>query len=242
VRGGANANRTSEAFKININLNGRTSRDEFDFVDENTGTDTTVVNTTSNWGSRLLMVWSLGDHWSIGGTSGASRSTFSNRDMSITGGPAIEYNIFPYSESTRKRISFLYSVEMAAFRYELITVEGKLEEVLPRHSLEVEAVIQQPWGSVFGGIDGVQYLHDPKVHRLDLDIGMEIRIWRGFNFNVRADFSRIKDQFFLPAEGLSPDEVFLRRRARETDFRYGLNVGFSYQFGSKLANVVNPRF
>ncbi|MEE8133425.1 MAG: hypothetical protein V3T56_00110, partial [Gemmatimonadales bacterium] len=174
--------------------------------------------------------------------SGASHSTFGNRDLSVAAGPAIEFNIFPYSESTRKSFTFLYSVEVAAFNYELITVGGKLEEVLPRHGLEVDIEVEQPWGSVGGGIEAVQYLHDLTVHNVELNVGMSIRIFRGLRFNVGANFARIKDQFFLPAEDLSPAEVLLRRRARETDFRYGLFLGINYQFGSQFANIVNPRF
>ena len=92
------------------------------------------------------------------------------------------------------------------------------------------------------GIDAIQYLHDPAVHRLEFDVGLNIRLFRGFFLNINGDVARIKDQFVLPAEGLSPAEVLLQRRARETDFEYGLRVGFRYQFGSKFANVVNPRF
>jgi hypothetical protein len=33
----------------------------------------------------------------------------------------------------------------------------------------------------------------------------------------------------------------LRRRQRETDFRYQMNFGFSFRFGSIFNNVVNPR-
>ena len=242
IGGSARANRTSEEFKISWRLNGRTSRDEFDFVDEEEGIDTTFINIQKNWGTELLMVWSMGEHWSIGGTSGASHSTFGNRDFSVAAGPAIEFNIFPYSESTRKSFTFLYSVEVAAFNYELITVEGKLKEVLPRHALEVDIEVQQPWGSVGGGMDAVQYLHDLKVHNVRFNVGASIRIFRGLRFNVGANFARIKDQFFLPAEELSPAEVLLRRRARETDFRYGLFLGLNYQFGSQFANIVNPRF
>lgn len=133
-------------------------------------------------------------------------------------------------------------MEVAAFNYELITVGGKTQEVLPRHGLEISVVVQQPWGSLFGGIDAIQYLHDLSVHRVEFDLGFSIRLFRGFNFNVNGDVARIKDQFFLPAVGLSPAEVLLRRRARETDFEYGLRVGFRYQFGSQFANIVNPRF
>jgi len=69
----------------------------------------------------------------------------------------------------------------------------------------------------------------------------EYRLFRGLNFDIDAEISRIKDQFYLSAEGINPDDILLRRRQRETDFRYELSLGFSYRFGSKFANVVNPR-
>ena len=39
----------------------------------------------------------------------------------------------------------------------------------------------------------------------------------------------------------SEEEILLQRRQRETDFRFRVGLGFSYRFGSKVANVVNPR-
>ncbi len=236
VRGNASANRTSDDLKINWSVSGRYSKDEFDIDDT-----TTIVNKTENYSSRLLMVWSLNEHWSAGGTASASRSTFNNRDLAVSAGPALEYDIFPYDESTRRFVTLRYAVEVAGFDYELETVEGKTKEVLPRHTLQVSAQVTQPWGNIFGSISGTQYLHDLAVHRIDTFGFLSFRLFRGLDFNVNGNFSRIKDQFFLPVEGLTQEEILLRRRQRETDFRFGLGVGFSYRFGSKFANVVNPR-
>jgi len=236
IGGSANASRVAEDFKINIGMSGRYSRQEFE-LDE----DEVYVDVSENYSANVDMVWSLGDHWSVGGGASASRSTYLNRDLGVFAGPAMEYNIFPYEESTRRQLSFLYTVELAAFNYELVTVEGKTEEILPRHSLSVSASVQQPWGQVFGSVGGTQYLHDPKVHSINTFAFFEYRLFRGLNFNLSGGFSRIKDQFYLPAEGLTDEEILLQRRARETDFRFNMRVGFSYRFGSKFANIVNPR-
>jgi hypothetical protein len=241
IGGNASANRTSEAFKFNWRASGRYSRDEFDIVDASVGSDTTIVNTRRNYNTNILTVWSLTDHWSAGGTASAGHSSFSNRDLTLTTGPAIEYNIFPYDESTRKSITFLYTIEVNYNNYELVTVTGVTEETLGRHRLEVSANVQQPWGQIFGSVSGTQYFHDLSTHRIDTFLGASFRVFRGFEFNVNGSFSRIKDQFFLPAAGQTPEDILLRRRQRETDFRYRLSVGFSYRFGSKFANVVNPR-
>ncbi len=241
IRGNASANKTSEAFKFNWRASGRYSRDEFDIVDASVKLDTTIVNTSRNYNTNLLAVWSVTDHWSVGGTASAGRSTFSNRDLTLTTGPAIEYNIFPYDESTRKSITFQYAIEANYNKYELVTVTGVTEETLARHRVEISANVQQPWGQIFGSVSGTQYFHDLATHRIDTFVGASFRVFRGFEFNVTGSFARIKDQFFLPAAGQTSEDILLRRRQRETDFRYFLSIGFSYRFGSKFANVVNPR-
>ncbi len=237
IEGSASADRVSEDLKINFRLSGEYDREEFDELDGGE----TYVNTSEDYSADLLMVWSLDEHWSVGGNAGASKSTYVNQDLAVALGPAIEYNIFPYHESTRRSITLRYSVEATSFNYEMETVEGKTEEVLARHSLLLAAAVQQPWGEVFGSIEGIQYFHDPATHRINTRANVEYRLFRGFSLDIFASFSRIKDQFFLPAEDLTPEEILLRRRQRETDFRYDIGVGFSYRFGSKFANIVNPR-
>ncbi|UCD23428.1 MAG: hypothetical protein JSW51_10305 [Gemmatimonadota bacterium] len=236
LRGSASADRVSEEFKINFFLFGRYSHDEFTFDEGDV-----YINETHDYTARLLMVWSLTDHWSLGGVTSANRSTFLNRDLAVAAGPTVEYNIFPYQESTRRSITFRYTIDVAAFNYELETIEGKTEEILPRHSLLVAAAIQQPWGEVFGSVEGIQYLHDPQTHRINTRLDFEYRLFRGLNFNIGGSFDRIKDQFYLPAEDLTEEEILLRRRQRETDYRFSLDAGLSFRFGSKFANIVNPR-
>jgi hypothetical protein len=101
--------------------------------------------------------------------------------------------------------------------------------------------VTQPWGNIWGQVTGIQYLDDPKVHRITLDAGIDLRVFRGFNLEVNTEIARVKDQFFLPAEGLSDEDILLERQARETNFAFDLSIGFSYRFGSKFNNVVNPR-
>jgi hypothetical protein len=236
VRGGASADRVAEDLKINVDLDGRYRRREIDFEEDG-------VEIFEDWdySADLLMVWSLSDHWSAGGTGSANVSTRVNRDLALFAGPAIEYNIFPYDESTRRQLTFRYTIEAAAFWYMEETVEGKTEEVLPRHILIIGAAVQQPWGEIHGSLQGVQYLHDLETHSLTAFVEFEYRLFRGFNFDIDAEISRVKDQFFLSVEGIDPEDILLRRRDRETNFRYELSLGFSYRFGSKFANVVNPR-
>jgi len=94
---------------------------------------------------------------------------------------------------------------------------------------------------VYGSIEGIQYLHDPKTHRINTDARWEYRLFRGFSLDISGEFSRIKDQFYLSSEELSGEEILTERYERETDYSFDFSIGFSYRFGSRFANIVNPR-
>jgi len=234
--GTVTANRTTDALKLEFASFARKSRDSYTLSDSSV-----YVSTSEQYSADALAVWSLGAHWSAGGRAGANRSTYSNQDLSVSAGPAVEYDIFPYDESTRKKLTFMYTIEPVYFNWEEVTVTGRLSETRLRHQLQVGTQIQQPWGQIFGSVSGVQYFHDLSVHRIDTFAGFTLRLVRGLELNVFGDFSRIKDQFGLPAGGLTDEEILTQRRALETDYQYGVNFSLSYRFGSKFANVVNPR-
>jgi hypothetical protein len=237
LEGSASATRVSEQFKISFSVDAEYEHERFELDDT-----TTVDSQAENYDADLLMVWSLGDHWSAGGLANASRSTFLNRDLSISAGPAVEYNLFPYRESTRRSLTVRYQVGFQSFDYQVETIEGKLAEVHPGHALLVSAAVQQPWGEIYGQVEGIQYLHDLASHRINTFLRVEYRLFRGLNLDLFVEFARIKDQFYLPGQDLSEEEVLLERRQRETDFQYDVGIGLSYRFGSKFANIVNPRF
>ena len=235
IDGSGSADRVTEEFKINFDMRGEYEHDSYDTDDGN------EVYVNEIYSANLLAVWSLGGQWSVGGKVNADRSTRQNRDLAVSAGPAIEYNFFPYSESTRRSVTLRYAAEVVRFDYAEITVEGVTDEILPRHSLTLSSGIQQPWGDIMGSIEAIQYLHELKTHRINVSGRIEYRIFRGLNLNFGGEFSRIKDQFYLSAEGLDAADIYLERLDRETDFSYQLRAGFSFVFGSKFANIVNPR-
>jgi hypothetical protein len=235
IRGSGSADRVTEDFKINLDLSGDYEHERYETTED------TVTSVTEDYTANLLAVWSLGEKWSVGGKVNANRSTRQNRDLAVSAGPAVEFNFFPYSESTRRSVTLRYAVEVVRFDYQEITVENKLDEVLPRHSLTLSSAIQQPWGDINGTIEAIQYLHALKTHRINVSGRIEYRIFRGLNLTLGGDFSRIKDQFYLSAEGLDDEDILLERLDRETNYSYELRAGFSFVFGSKFANIVNPR-
>jgi len=236
ARSSFSAARVTEAMKINFNASGRYSRDEFEFEEGDS-----FINTSESFRGTGLVVWSLTDHWSAGWSVEAHRSTFSNHRISGATGPRLEYDIFPYDESTRRLVTLRYGLEVARFDYLEETILGKFNEVLPRHQLAISASVQQPWGRIHGSITGEQYFHDLATHIIDTFAIVEYRLFRGFSINLFGSVARIKDQFYLPKEDLTDEEVLLKRQQRETNFQYYISAGISYRFGSKFSNIVNPR-
>jgi hypothetical protein len=52
----------------------------------------------------------------------------------------------------------------------------------------------------------------------------------------------VNDQLYLVRGQLSDNQVIARQQALATNYRFFLNFGMSYTFGSIYNTVVNPRF
>ena len=235
--GSITAERVTEALKLSVRLSGNYSRSDFEIDDT-----TTVTSTSSGYGLSGLGVRSLSTHWSAGLRAGARTSTFQNYDLVVTGGPAIEYNVFPYSESTRRQLRFLYGVGIEVADYTEETIFFKTSEFLVDHGLTTAVEFQQPWGSVDLSFDLSQYLSRPDQYRADLFGGLNLRLVRGLSFNINGSYALVRDQIELPAAGATPEEILTQQRALATSYRYFASVGLTYSFGSIFNPVVNPRF
>ena len=170
-----------------------------------------------------------------------TNSIRNNQDLYFRFAGGLEYSVFPYAESTRRSFTLLYTLGVAAFDYEEITIFGRSAEALMQQGLEVALGYVQPWGNVGADLEATSYLHDLGSHRIEVGIGLNLRITRGLQFNWGSSVARIRDQIYLSGEGIPQDEILLRRRSRGTDFELGVGFGFSYTFGSIFNNVVNPR-
>jgi hypothetical protein len=184
----------------------------------------------------------VGDHWSAGLQVNAASSVTSNLDLGLRVGPAIEYDLFPYSESTRRQVILRYSIGAKSLQYDSLTIYGEIRETLPDHRLVVAAEATQPWGQVYGSAQFSQYLHDLSKNELDVGVGLGWRIVRGLNLNFDIGYSRIRDQINIRRGDATDEDVFLHLRQLQTGYSYYGSIGVSYTFGSIFQNVVNPRF
>ena len=231
------ANRTTEAWKINLNgaLNFRTN--EFTLNEGETLTDASHDHAVGG-----IVVKSVGDHWAVAARGRLGSSTFLNQERAARLGAGVEYNVFPYSESSRRQLTVQLTANVNHLKYLERTVYGKEHERVGDAVLLGALDVRQPWGSTGLSLEAATYFHDFGRHRVVAYGEIDVRLFKGLSLTVDGTGSRINDQLYLRAGAASDEEILLRRRQLATSYRYRLAVGVSYTFGSMFNNVVNTRF
>lgn len=237
VGGSVSASRTTERWKTRLSASGSGDRSTFEIDDS-----TSVTSRSEDYAAQAAVVRSLGAHWSAGATASFVRSLYRNYDHRFRAAPAVEYDVFPYSESTRRQLTFNYSVGLVRADYQDTTVFGKLEETRVDHALVVSLTANQRWGSVGLSLEGAHFLDDPGQNRLVLFGSADVRLMKGLSLDFFGQASRIRDQLSLRLESGTPEDILLRQFEQATSFRYYFSVGLSYTFGSIYNTIVNPRF
>ena len=200
------------------------------------------INTQTDWNVNALLVSSVASNWSGGINFRASRMPRFNQDLSIELRPAAEFSFFPYQEATRRALTAFYQIGPTYRNYQTETLDGFMEETRVEQSLELEFSQRQPWGDASVSASGSHFLHDFSRNRFALNGDLSLRIFRGFSVNTNAQVEWLNNQIYISNEGETDEEILLDLRQQATGFSYGVDLGFSYQFGSIFNNVVNNRF
>ena len=202
----------------------------------------TVRSSITRHGLDSYLIRSLGPHWSVG--LFGNYITRNDRNLKHWGSlvPGIEYSILPYSVATRRAVTAVYTLGLTYAEYYEETIFSQTEEWLPHHELDLSVSIRQPWGDIYSGLEGSQYLNDRSKQRAEFFMNVSVRLFAGFSLDVEGQFEMIRDQLSLPKGDASLEEILLQQRELATDFNLGVSVAFSYTFGSSFANVVNTRF
>ncbi|MBC7363031.1 MAG: hypothetical protein H5U07_00625 [Candidatus Aminicenantes bacterium] len=234
------ANRVTKKVKFRSGLSGHLNHSAYKV--EQDETTQTITSSQNSFGFSSLLVYALNDHWSVGGWFGLSSATYNNIKLAINPAPALEYNFFPYSESTRRQLRVLYRVGYSYNFYYEETIYDKTKESLLGETLSVTFEMKEPWGNIRAVLEGFHYFHDFSKNHLVFSTNMNLRLYRGFSIGFSGRFSKINDQVYLAKGDLSLEDVLLQRKALATSYSYGISLGVSYTFGSIYAGVVNPRF
>jgi hypothetical protein len=240
--GSVSANRITEKSKFQSNIGVDLESEKSRYINPTYNIDTTYLKTTRDEYGYVSYVKSINNHWSAGGSVTFQTSIYNNYAHTIRITPGIEYDIFPYSESTRRKLTFLYYIGVDVNKYNEITTRLKTKEVPGLHSLATSFSVVQKWGSINSTLTWSNYFFDWSYNKLRLYTSASFRIIKGLSFNIYGSFSLIHDQIYLPLGSASLEDVLLNRKALETNYSYSTQVGFTYTFGSIYNNVVNPRF
>jgi hypothetical protein len=235
-------NRTTEAWKIRINLNTSLGTSRFTY---DTGTPPVeVVDKQTRRASNVsaMAVKSFGEHWSFGARGIASSTVYNNLKLATQVSAAAEWDLFPYKDFTRKRLAVLYTIGVRDLNYNDTTIYDKMEETRPVHTLDATLAARQKWGDANVTLFGSQYLDEFKYYNLGIRGGVDVQLGKGLSFEINGQLSRVRNQLYLAKAGETQSEVLQRLRALQTNYRYFTFFGIRYQFGSIFNSVVNPRF
>jgi hypothetical protein len=236
LNGNISASRVTQDWKINLRARYNYGIEKFDIEDD-------IITSENNSKSiNALIVKSISDHWSYGGSMKLGSSSYSNLDVSAILMPGIEYDLFPYTESTRRQLRILYSIGYNYSDYTDTTIYDKTNEGHFQHSINLAYEVVQKWGSIDVNLNYSNYLYDWSKNNLSLSGFMDLRIAKGLSVSFGGGASLIHDQLGLVKGGATAEEVLLRRKELATQFQYFTSFGLSFTFGSIYNNVVNPRF
>lgn len=239
--GGASAERTTAETQTDIGYNYDYNRRVFRDTDDEGNEEEDIFITRSHRynGSHTV---ALGDHWTTGFFTDGRSSTRDNLDLSVSASPGIEFNVFPYSEYSSREITFTYMAGVEHRAYTDTTIYLKKAETLYSQELRSNMEFVQPWGEIQGRANFSVFMHDITKNRLDLDLELNFRIFRGLDLSLSGRYSIINDQLSIPAEDITNEEQLLNLRDQFTSYSYRFSVGLQYSFGSIYNAVVNPRF
>jgi hypothetical protein len=231
------ANRVTDQWRLRVSGNRNVDESSFDLDEE-----TTITSDTRSWNVDTLAVKSLGPRWSAAVSSSVSGSTFSNLRLFSRVSPGVEFDVFPYAESSRRSLTLSYTLGVAHYKYRNLTIFDKLDENVLQQAFNASFGLRQPWGQVGVYSSFTQQLNHLDRNRFSVSGNTSVRLIKSLTLNLSANYTRIRDQFTIEKGEASEEEVLLRLRQLATGYRYNFNVGFGYAFGALSNTTVNPRF
>lgn len=230
------ANRVTDKLKTNLSVYANKNNNRFGEGDEE------FTYTNERYGFRNTTVWSINKHLSAGAYLNGQKSDYSNYDLDLSVMPAIEYNFFPYSESNNRYLGLMYKAGPRYFDYKEETIYSEMEELRFQQSLSLDLSLNQKWGQISGSTSYSHYFHDFSKKRLSFSGYADIRLFKGFSFNVGGYYAIQRDQLNIIKGEVSDQDLLTRRRQLDSNYDFYFNFGVRYRFGSLFNNVVNPRF
>ncbi|MCP5063377.1 MAG: hypothetical protein GY936_13065 [Ignavibacteriae bacterium] len=177
VFGSFSANRITEDWKLKISLRGSYNESSFDYD------GSSILSISRYHGFAGSIVKSQSDHLSLGLFSHIHSSIYRNMELSLSFAPGIEYNIYPYSESSSRQLRIAYKTYIGHNNYNEETIYLKNEEMLWSEKLSITLELVQPWGSIESEVSGAHYFHDFSLNSIRFSNEFRIKVTKqGFNY------------------------------------------------------------
>lgn len=211
--GSVNANQVKEEYKLKCSAYLSYSENSYKKSD---GSITRSISRSKM--VDFLYVKSLGDHWSAGVSTNYWSSLYNNLENNLSFYPTLEYNLFKYSDATRRQLRMQYNLGPRYNDYIDTTVYNKTEELLYKESLGIAFSMNEKWGSASVSVSGSHYFHDFNLNNLNIWTDLNIRIFKGLSFNLYGSLSLIHDQVSLPKGDATDEEILLSQRILQTQY------------------------
>ncbi len=211
------------------------SREKFNVNDKR------ITANFADYGFNGRYVRSFTEHWSGGAIYTFFYSKYSNFQASHQIAPAVEYNLFPYSESIQQQFRVAYQVGYRYASFIQETIYDRMYQNIPYQKLSVILDFTKTWGNINTSLDASTFLSNFRRNNFALNTNLTIRLVEGLSLTLFGSASLINDQISLAKEDASDDAFLLGARQLPTNFKYFTEVGLSYTFGSINNSIVNVR-
>jgi hypothetical protein len=241
LRNSLNVSKVTQNIKLQIELDQFYNREKF-VENVNTDSSQTTTYVTNETFMDNLFVKSLSEHWSTGIKWSLGSSTRENYRFRTELMPAIEYDIYPYSESTHRQLRILYGVGLQYNSYNETSIYNKTQEDLYKQLLGIAYRVQKKWGMINFSLEASNYFHDISKNRIELYTEISLRIFKGLSLQLNGGIAHINDQINLKKGDISEADRLLKLTELATKYRIEGGLELTYTFGSIYNNIVNPRF
>jgi hypothetical protein len=204
--------------------------------------DGEIYRNNSKWmQASSSAVYSLAERWSAGLFINIYQSSYTNTEFSTSLKPAIEYNIFPWEDSDKRRFTIGYNAGPEYKDYYELTIFGKEMENLWGQNLRVNYELVQTWGEIETSLSASSYFHDFAKNSISLESDFSFRITRGLSLNFQFRAVNVHNQLYLAAGEASLEDILMGTQKLPSTFELSGGMGVRIQFGSIYNNVVNNR-
>ncbi len=204
--------------------------------------DRIIRSYREGFGASASQIFGINEHWSYAFFEKFRRSVFANYRYAADIKTGLEYNIFPYAESTKHALTITERIGPVYNKYFERTVFNKTEDFLWTNSLDISLSFIKTWGDYNLGITYDVFLHNPRLNAVNFSGSIDLRLIKGLSFHLSGYYSITHNQINISGTDLTLEEMLLSQRQLMSGYNYFVYTGFSYTFGSIYNTIVNPRF